>query len=447
METRYPVAMRNLPKRLAALLLICLPLTAEVRSLTILHSNDLHARLLPLANGRGGFATIATVIRRERADCIDCIYLNAGDLVQGTPVSTLFQGLPVYEISNLLGFDAATLGNHEFDYGWQQVRVFLRTAKYPIVSSNLVDAKGQLMTDEPYVILKVNGLRVAVIGAMTETLPDLTNPRALGEWHPLPILATARKAASELREKSDLIVLLGHITGEEESALLENAPEIPVLVTGHIHTGLSQAVTHDGRILVRVKSYGEEIGKLKLQVDTVRKAPLPGWNWTRIPVDSTAVPAAEDVKRQVNRWEAEVSARVDRPLAVAKRTFDKAEVRVLIEQAMRDASGADFAFLNAEGVRDILPQGQLLERHIWNIMPFDNLVVVGTFHGRDLPAVVVGNRQVDPDREYTLAVTDFTAANQATAENLRTKGLVFPRELGAVRDILIDWFRQKKVIE
>jgi 2',3'-cyclic-nucleotide 2'-phosphodiesterase (5'-nucleotidase family) len=114
---------------------------------------------------------------------------------------------------------------------------------------------------------------------------------------------------------------------------------------------------------------------------------------------------------------------------------------------MRDASGADFAFLNTDGVRDILPQGQLLERHIWNIMPFDNLVVVGTFKGRDLPAVVVGDRHVDPDREYTLAVTDFTAANQATAENLRTKGLLFPKEYGAVRDIVIDWFRKKKVIE
>jgi 2',3'-cyclic-nucleotide 2'-phosphodiesterase (5'-nucleotidase family) len=438
--------MFRLPKRLIALLLLCIPLTAEVRSLTILHSNDLHAWLLPLENGHGGFAAIAAVIRHERANCTDCIYLNAGDLVQGTPVSTIFKGLPVYEISNLLGFDAATLGNHEFDYGWRQVRLFLHTAKYPIVSSNVVDAEGKLMT-EPYVILKVNGLRVAVIGAMTDTLKDLTNPRAMGEWHTLPVVATARRYASELREKSDLIVLLAHITGEEERAFLENAPEIPVLVTGHVHSGLPQAVTRDGRILVRVKCYGEEIGKLKLQVDTVKKAPLPGWNWTRITVDSTALPPAEDVAREVKRWETEVSARVDVPLAVAKRAFNRAQVRALVEHAMRDASGADFAFLNDEGVRADLPKGQLLERNIWNIMPFDNLVLMGTFKGRDLPAVVVGDRKVDPDREYTLAVTDFTASNQATWENLRTTGLVFPKECGVLRDILIDWFRKKKVIE
>jgi 2',3'-cyclic-nucleotide 2'-phosphodiesterase (5'-nucleotidase family) len=434
------------PKRLIAFLLLCGPLAAEVRSLTILHSNDLHARLLPLENHHGGFASLAAVVRRERAGCTDCIYLNAGDLVQGTPVSTIFKGLPVYEISNLLGIDAATLGNHEFDYGWQQVRLFLKTANYPIVSCNVVDAAGALMT-QPYVILKVNGLRVAVIGAMTDTLPTLTNPKAVGEWHPLPVLATARKCAAELREKSDLIVLLCHITGEEERAILQNAPEIPILVSGHIHSGLPQAVTRDGRILVRVKGYGEEIGKLTLQVDTAKKAPLAGWKWTRITVDSKDAAPAEDVAREVNRWEAEVTARVDQPLAVAKRAFTKAEVKALVEQAMREASGADFAFMNLGGVRDTLPAGQLLERHIWDIMPFDNLLVEGTFKGRDLPRVVVGNRKVDPNREYTLVVTDFTAANQATAENLRTTGLAFPKEVGVVRDILIDWFRAKKTIE
>jgi 2',3'-cyclic-nucleotide 2'-phosphodiesterase (5'-nucleotidase family) len=436
------------PKRLIALLLLlCGALAAEVRSLTILHSNDLHARLLPLENRHGGFAALAAVVRRERAGCTDCIYLNAGDLVQGTPVSTIFKGLPVYEISNLLGFDAATLGNHEFDYGWRQVQAFLRTARYPIVSCNVVDAAGALMTPAPYVILKVNGLRVAVIGAMTDTLPQLTNPKAVGEWHPLPVLETARRYAAQVRGESDLIVLLAHITGEEERAFLRDAPEIPVLVTGHVHSGLPQAVTRDGRILVRVAAYGEEVGKLTLQVDTARKAPLAGWKWTRIAVDSTAIAPAQDVAREVNRWEAEVSARVDRPLAVARRAFTKAEVRTLIERAMREASGADFAFLNLGAVRDTLPKGQLTERNVWNVMPFDNLLVEGTFKGRDLPAVVVGNRQVDPARDYTLVVTDFTAANQNTAENLRTTGLEFPKEVGVVRDVLIDWFRKRKAIE
>src|ERR1700730_19026520 len=98
-------------------LLLVLQVRAEIRSLTILHTNDIHARLTPLENGQGGFAYLAAVIRRERANCGDCILLNAGDLVQGTPVSTIYHGLPVFELANLFGFDAATPGNHEFDYG------------------------------------------------------------------------------------------------------------------------------------------------------------------------------------------------------------------------------------------------------------------------------------------------------------------------------------------
>ena len=434
------------PRRLVALTLLAgLPLAAEIRSLTILHTNDVHARLSPLDNHRGGFAYLAATIRNERANCTDCILLNAGDLVQGTPVSTIFHGLPVYELGNLFGYDAATLGNHEFDYGWPQARKFIQTARYPVVSCNVVNAGGEFFTSKPYVVLEVNKLRVAVIGAMTDDLKSLSTPRLLEEWHTLPVVETVRKYAVELRNRADLVVLLAHITGEEEAQFLEAVPETPVIVTGHLHSGLDQAMSHDGRVVVRVRSNGEELGRLELKVDTEKKAPV-SWTWKRIPVDSTRIEPAADVAREVKHWEAEVTARVDRPLAVAKRRFAKAEVRGLIQQALRDETGADFAFMNLGGVRDILPQGQLLERHIWNIMPFDNRVMVGTFKGRDLPAVVVGGRQVEAGRDYTLAVSDFTADNQGTGENLRTTGLKFPNDVGLMRDLLIDWFRKKKVI-
>jgi 5'-nucleotidase / UDP-sugar diphosphatase len=431
---------------LALALAVCSTGFAEVRSLTILHTNDLHARLSPLENKAGGFAYLAAAIQRERAGCTDCILLNAGDLVQGTPVSTIFHGLPVYEVGNLFGFDAACLGNHEFDYAWPQAKKFLSTAKYPLVTANLENGKGQEFT-KPYVILKVNGLRVAVIGAMTDSLNTLTTPKLMEDWHTLPVVATARKYAAELKAQSDLVVLLGHITGTEEDAFLKTAPEIPVLVTGHLHNGLPNgAKTQDGRILVRVKGYGAELGRLELKVDTEKKAPV-SFTWKAIPIDSTKIVPDPEMARAVKHWEDEVTARVDRPLAVSTKDFTKSEVKRLIERAICEETGADFAHMNQGGVRDIVPKGQLKERHIWDIMPFDNRVVVGKFKGKDLPAVVVGDRKIDPEREYTLAVSDYTAANQETAENLRTHGLDFPNDVGLMRDILLDWFRKKKVIE
>jgi 2',3'-cyclic-nucleotide 2'-phosphodiesterase (5'-nucleotidase family) len=249
-----------------------------------------------------------------------------------------------------------------------------------------------------------------------------------------------------LRGKADLIVLLAHIDEREEREFLESAPEIAVSITGHIHEGLTEAKSSGGRVLVRMKSYGEELGRLDLKVDTAT-GKLADWKWRRIAIDSTAIAPAADVAALVEQWEAQVKERVDRPLAISRREFTESEVKTLIEGAIRQQTGVDFAFMNADGVRAGLPKGQLLERDVWNIMPFDDTVVVGTFKGKELPAVVLGGRKVEPDREYTLAVSDFTAMNQGTAENLPTTGLKFPEEVGQIRDLILDWFRKKKVIE
>jgi 5'-nucleotidase / UDP-sugar diphosphatase len=439
--------MRSATSRALLLALLAVaPGISQTRSLTILHTNDLHAHFQPLDNRQGGFAYLATAIRHEREGCADCMLLNAGDLVQGSPVSTIFHGLPIFEVANLLGFNAATLGNHDFDYGWMQARKFIQTAKYPIVSANLVNNSGELFAQKPYLVLDVNGLRVGVVGAMTDELKTLSTAKLLGPWHTSPMVETVRRYAREIRGKTDLVVLLGHITSQEEVAVLKKVPEVDVVVSGHVHAGLKQELVEGNRLVVRVKGYSEELGRLELKVDTKRKS-IESWTWRRIPIDSTKLAAAADVAAAVKKWESEVTKRVDQPLAVSRRKFEKPDLKKLIERAMRDETGADFAFMNGGGVRDILPAGQLLVRNIWDIMPFDNLVVFGKFKGKDLPTVVVGDRGVEPEREYTLAVTDFTASNQGAQNQLRATGLEFPGEGPLLRDLLIDWFRKKQVIE
>ncbi len=282
-----------------------------------------------------------------------------------------------------------------------------------------------------------------VIGGMTDSLSTLSTPKSLGEWHTVPVVETVRKYARQLRSQSDLVVLRAHISGLEENEVLNSVAEIPVSVTGHVHSGITEALAHDGRVLVRVKSYGEELGRLDLRVDTGTKAPV-SWTWKRIPVDSAKIEPDPAVSAQVKLWEDKVAAQVDRPLAISSRAFNKADVKRLIEQAVREETHSDFAWMNMGGIRDTLPQGQLLDRQIWNIMPFDNDVLIGTFKGRDLPPVVVGDRKIDVNRDYTLAVSDYTAANQGTQENLRTTGLRFPKDAGRMRDILLDWFRRKR---
>src|SRR5580704_11548902 len=321
------------------------PLLAQdgVKPLTILHSNDLHAHLLPDANGNGGFARLATAVRQEKMNCTACLYLNAGDLVQGTPLSTLFHGIPVYEIANLLGFDSSTLGNHEFDYGWRRVQEFGRIAHFPVLSANVVDANGKSITGQPYVIKTVAGIRVAIIGVvLSDLVGNFVSPPEVGPWKVLPVLDTVRKYAMELRDRSDLIVVLGHIHDKEEVAeILKQIPEVSVVVAGHTHVAYPEMMNVEGRVAVLVNAYAEQFGRLDLQVDLAGKK-LRSAEWKKIAIDATLTPAP-DVERLVDHWESKVRPLVDVPIGESTKTMARtdADLRRMVEKAMAEQTGAD----------------------------------------------------------------------------------------------------------
>ncbi len=418
---------------------------ADLATLTILHTNDLHAQLTPLENGRGGFAALAGTIHRERDGCKDCLLVDAGDIVQGSPVSTIFKGSPVYDIVNLFRLDAATIGNHEFDYGWEQTEKLIASARHPVVLGNVVNARGGRLGTAPYVVLPVNGLRVAVMGLVSDDMKVLTTPALLGPWQVTPVMAAARRWAAEARQSADVVVLLGHLTAAEEAVLLHTIPEIAVVVSGHEHTGMKAPLSEGNRVLVRVQAKGEELGRLEAVVDKETKS-LASWNWRRIPVDQKS-PIDAAVAREVGRWEAEVTKVVDQPIGTSLKAFSPPEVRGLIEKAMIAATGADFAFMNQGGVRARIPAGALLARHVWNVMPFDNLVVTARVKGRDLPPVVAQGRTVDPEKEYVLAVSDFTAANMDAPGQLGVSGLEFGKDGPLLRDVILDYVRKQGTLK
>jgi len=428
------------------LLLGLAPIGAQnVRPLTILHSNDLHAHIVPNDLDKGGFARLATAVREEKQHCQACLYLNAGDLVQGTPVSTIFHGVPVYQIANRLGFDVATVGNHEFDYGWKRVQEFARIAHYPLLSANVVDASGSPLTGKAYVIKTVGGIRVAIIGVVLGDLSGVfVTPDKVEPWRVLPVVETVRKYAQELRKRSDLIVVLGHIHDQEEvDAILHDVPEVSVVVVGHNHNGYPEMKKVDGRVAVLVHGYGVELGRLDLQVDMAGKK-LQSAEWKKIPIDAKISPDPK-VAREVARWEAKVSKIVDVPIGESKKRLEGRELQLLLEQAIAEETGADLAFVNRGGVRDVVPEGRILARAIWNIQPFDNLVVIGTFKGSELPPAIREGHTIEPDREYKVATLDFVATNQAA--QFKTTGLKFPINTGVLaRDMVIEWIRKRRLL-
>jgi len=432
------------------LLALCLaaPLVAQdVRPLTILHTNDLHAHIQPDHEGLGGFAYLATALRNERAHCEACLYLDAGDLVQGTPVSTIFHGEPIYELANLLKPDASTLGNHELDYGWNQAGKFATIARFPIVTSNILNAAGQPVTGKPYIIETVGGIRVAVIGAVLGDLATaLTTPEEMGPWRVIPPVDAVRSAVAGIGDRADLIVVLAHIHSDEADKILHTIPQVAVVVQGHEHNGYRGLKKIDGRVAVELKSYGVELGRLDLRVDVPHHT-IVSADWKRIPIDSKTIAPDAEMAAAVAGWEAKVSKIVDVPIGVARRTIEHRDLRLLVERAMAEQTGADIAWINPGNIRDVLPKGQLLARHVWNVLPFDDRVVLGHFLGSQLPPAIAREFPIVPGKFYTIAVTDYTVANQASANQLGTSGLKFGKPAPLQRDVVIDWIKRKGTVE
>jgi 2',3'-cyclic-nucleotide 2'-phosphodiesterase (5'-nucleotidase family) len=419
----------------------------DIRSLTILHSNDLHAQLTPTVDGQGGFAYLAAEVRRQRAGCSTCIYLSAGDLVQGTPVSTIFHGDPVYQLANLMGFDAGTLGNHEFDYGWKAIQGFARIAHFPLLSANTQSPDGHYLTGRGYVIRNIGGIRIAIIGlVMSDLTGNYSTLVQVGPYEVKSVYDTIHKIAAEVKDRADLIVALGHFNLAEAAALLKKAPEVSIAIIGHGHDGFPALQQEGHRYAVELKAFGVELGHLDVKYD-LTKHEIASAEWTRIPIDSHAIAPAPDVAKEVAKWEAKVSRIVDVPIGEAKHAFSKAALRPLIEKAMAEATGADFAYITTGDIRTTLPQGKLLARDIWNMLPFEDHIVVGRFKGSELPSPITTRYPVDRDHEYKVAVTQFVAINQASPSQLGATGLKFPEVGPKQRDAMLTWVSKQRVLD
>jgi len=202
----------------------------------------------------------------------------------------------------------------------------------------------------------------------------------------------------------------------------------------------------DGRVAVLVRASGDQLGKLDLRVD-IGARKLASAEWTKIPIDSKITPAP-DVARQVAMWESKVSKLVDIPIGESTMRLERSspDLRKMVERAMAEQTGSDIAWINTGNLRDKVPKGQILIRNIWNLLPFDDYIVMGKFKGRELPPAITRRYPVQPDREYTVATTDFTATNQAAKEQLDASGLRFPRTGPLQRDAVIEWVKKKKVV-
>lgn len=420
------------------------PANPQIRGLTILHTNDIHARISPTREGLGGLAYLAAALEHERAASEASLYLDAGDIVQGTPVSSIYEGVPVYSLMNGLKPDALCVGNHEFDYGWRRIYDYLKVSRYPMFCANLVDSHDALLTPPPYVIREVNGIRVAIIGLIMESLAQLTYDYNLGPWRALPLVETARKYIRLAKaDNAQLIIGLAHVFPREEALLLAELPEMHLIVSGHDHGGMKTILRDGNRMVVRTRPFGAELGRVDIRFDLATNQ-VVDLDWRRFPIIAAEIEPDRAVAREVAFWEAKVSKMVDREIGVSRTAYTRFQMKDVVERAMRETLGVDFAFVNRGAVRAGLVVGKIRERDIWDALPFGNRIVLGKIPGNRIPESIRGSQTLDPDRVYSVATLDYVAANQ---REIGTEGLEFPEPGPYVRELMIDWVIERKVVE
>ncbi|HEX2536486.1 MAG TPA: metallophosphoesterase [Chitinophagaceae bacterium] len=225
-------------------------LRAPVPQLTILHTNDTHSRIDPFPmdgsrnQGQGGVAPRAALIREVRAEGGDVLLLDAGDIFQGTPYFNIYKGEPEIKAMSAMGYDAVTIGNHDFDAGLEVLATQVRRhARFPVVISNY-DFTGTPMEDNhvPYQILKKGKLKVGLLGVGIE-LQGLVPEALYGNTKFLDPVRKANETAALLRSKGcDLVICLSHLgyrytdARMSDQVLVKETEHIDLIIGGHTHT-------------------------------------------------------------------------------------------------------------------------------------------------------------------------------------------------------------------
>ncbi|MCE1246134.1 MAG: 5'-nucleotidase C-terminal domain-containing protein [Firmicutes bacterium] len=380
-----------------------------VAKLVILHTNDFHGNLKPLKDKKldpegevGGSAYIAPMIAKVRAENKgNVLLLDAGDIAQGTPVSNYFKGVPVVEVMNYLKYDAMTIGNHEFDWRLPALQAMAKTAKFPILCANIVYEKtpAKAIFDlKPYMIKKVGGLKVGIIGLTTPETPKVTKVENVKGVKFLDPVATANKYIPQMKkEGADIIVALTHLGVDDDKVLAEKAKGIDIIVGGHSHTELMTPVKVGNTVILQTKSYGRFLGKMELTYDKKAKKIVTITEQNElIPTlhkDITPDPAVVAIIEKYNKQIAPVmekevgEAKIDLVRTTGKDHADSV-MADLICDSMKANTNADVCIYNPGGVRSDIVKGIIKMEDIFKVLPFDNWLVTFNLTGADILKVL-----------------------------------------------------------
>jgi 5'-nucleotidase/UDP-sugar diphosphatase len=439
--------------------------------LTVLHTNDHHGRFWPNGDGEYGLAARKTLIDKVRAEVKaaggEVLLLDGGDVNTGVPESDLQDAEPDFKGMNLLGYDAAAIGNHEFDKPLIVLEKQRQWSKFPLLAANIYNrTTGQRMF-EPYRVFERSGYRIAVMGLTTDDTSKMVMQSNIVNVEFRKPAEEAAKLLPEIRGsavKADMVIAATHMGHYTDGRSGVNAPGdvemaravkgLDLIVGGHSQNPVCMAAENrrndayvpgqpcapdrqNGAWIVQAHEWGKYVGRADFVIDAgkvelVKYQLLPVNLKQRVsgqPPKLYGEAIAEDsaVREFLKPFQDNGQARLLVPVGETVGVFDgdRSRVRaqptnlgVMIARSMMDRTGADLAIMNAGGVRDSLPSGKITYRDVLKVQPFSNQISLVRLSGAEL-------------LKYLEAVAKFTPGAGAFPQ---TTGVQMLIEGGALKE-------------
>ena len=469
----------------------------DAKELVILHFNDTHARVKSVEKDGVvtgvGFDRIAQYKQDLLKENPNVLMLDAGDTLHGQPIATLSQGESIVKILNLMGIDAFTPGNHDFNYGFARLQELEKMMNFPIVSANVMDKSGKEVF-KPYVIKEMDGFKVGIFGLSTPETSYKTNPKNVETIDFTDTIAAAKKAVEALeKENVDVIIALSHLgldQGDDTSDKVAEAVDgIDLVIDGHSHTTLEEGRMVKNTLIASTGEYDKAFGIVTLKIAngevTEKSAKLMAAADTKDIVPHPDVVALlADIDTGLNEILSEKIGTSTVMLDGARENVRTKETNFgqLVADAMLDATGAEVALTNGGGIRASIEAGDITKNHIVTSFPFGNYLVTKEVKGKDIKAalehglskypeqnggfphvagitftfntanpagsrvsdLMVGGSPVDMEKAYLFVTNDFMAAGGDGYTMLKPYATV--NEYAAFDEILVNYIKKMGTI-
>ena len=378
--------------------------------IVILHTNDVHGAI-------GEYAKVAALKQAYQAAGAYVLLADAGDFIQGDPTVSASQGKTAIELMNLAGYDVAAPGNHEFDYGYPNLKALAGEADFPILAANVRYDNAAALGDQT-TFTTTDGKKIGIFG--------LDTPETATKAHPDKIKGVSFLAAQEMfdcaqaqvdalkADGCDYIICLGHLgidaesTGNRSIDLLEKVTGIDVFIDGHSHSTLEEikeATNGTGKVGDTVlTSTGTKLGMVDISPDgTISTSSLATSELTVTP-DAKVAARAEEIQKEIDADYGTVFAKTEVALDGEKANVRTGETNLgdLIADAMLWQAGlldegVDAAVTNGGGIRASIAAGDITKKDINTVLPFGNTLYVVKVTGAELLEALEASTYCTPE--------------------------------------------------